>query len=1115
MTGGPPQLTLDLEATAPAPADAPSLSREQRAIVDFETDLVVSAGAGSGKTRTLVELYARILAEPELVGEESIAPANLLCLTFTERAAREILERVRERVDDPATLRALESAPVTTFHAWCAGVLRDHPLEAGVDPRFGVLSEEAARELLRSTALESLRRGLESDEAARRAVETHGLGGAAAKVVELVGELRTAGWEPGRPIERFEERIEETAAELAGPLSEAVTSAVEELMEAAEAADLTETGARYREEFRAAAAAWRAARGPDAALRLDEAATAPSRSWRAPRFPEATELRHAVKDALGEWRSARLEVEHAAEIGTWPALAVTVRDAYRAARASRGVLDYDDLLLRTRELLRSHPETLRLYRRRYRVVLVDEHQDTDPVQHEILETLLGPGAFAGEGEGPRWCVVGDARQSIYGFRGATVAAFADLVRRSATRQAHRTLSVNFRSRRELTAFHNEFFPEILAAGPDAETLAYVAQSAHRPPAGGRAVELLDPEGLELPAAEAREVEARALAARLAAACDPDHPDAIHVVDGESDAPRPARAGDVVVLMRRLTRVEPYRRALQAAGLDTVVVGSGAFYRRQEVFDVLNALEAALSPEDPIPLVAFLRSPMVALADDVMWRLTRGWRPADGSLWARVAASAGRIGLADADRERLDAARAVLEGIRRRADAAAPGEVVGWLIDRTGYAAILDALPDRGQRRANLARLLDLADRAPSEGHPLLADWVGELGHRVDRPPRDRDATLPEAGDRVRILTVHRAKGLEFPVVAIADIGGSTRSGLGGVAFDPDLGVVAKRWADAAADPEPTRSYALASRAAADREAAEEARLLYVAATRARDRLIFSAGATGSAWAEQVCGFAATEAGSGMIEKRLLARWAERFEEGIRFPAGTDREVDRIEARPWLDPAGHAPGEASARELAAAVAGPATAVPPAARAREAAAEALRRGDAGHRALERLPLDPPEGFDLERWLSRREVDPRDVAPLAALVRRVVWPRLADASAVHRERPFRLRLPGGGVVSGAIDCLWADPAGRWHVWDWKFAGQDPTHERRHETQLAIYALAAATALDLDRVRGCLWYVPDGSARERSWSRSDLRDFEREAIDAFGRLTADPHSLDQEDPE
>ena len=207
----------------------------------------------------------------------------------------------------------------------------------------------------------------------------------------------------------------------------------------------------------------------------------------------------------------------------------------------------------------------------------------------VLRLLLGDGSN-GDGQDHRWCVVGDARQSIYGFRGATVEAFTELAREAEARQAHRTLAFNYRSSAELISFHNAFFPRLLTAGPHAETLAYVAQRAFRPAGPGSAVELLVPEENDLTTTDARELEARALAARIRAACDPADPDALSVWDREAKRWRPARYGDVVILMRKLTQVEPYRRALQAVGIETVVTGSGEFYGRQEVFDVLNALE---------------------------------------------------------------------------------------------------------------------------------------------------------------------------------------------------------------------------------------------------------------------------------------------------------------------------------------------------------------------------------------------------------------------------------------------------------------------------------------------------------------------------------------------
>jgi ATP-dependent exoDNAse (exonuclease V) beta subunit len=736
-------------------------------------------------------------------------------------------------------------------------------------------------------------------------------------------------------------------------------------------------------------------------------------------------------------------------------------------------------------------------RGRYRAVLIDEHQDTDPVQDEILRILIGPDAIAGrpaDGD-PRWCVVGDAKQSIYGFRGATVAAFETLSREAGARDARRELATNYRSRPTLVAFHNAFFPAVLVPGPGGDRPVHSPQVAYRDDGEGPAAELLDPLNERRNAEEGREEEAMALAARIAAACSPG-PDGIRVLDEESGEERPARPGDVVILLRRLTQVEPYRRALDLMELESVVVGSGSFWVRQETYDILNALDAALRPQDPVPLVAFLRSPMAGLADDAIWRLVRSWDR--GLPLRRHVADPDRARVLEpGEAERLRDALDVLDGIRSRADSEPPGAVMGWLVDRTGYASVLDSLPDRGQRRANVERLIALADRAPADGHALLSQWAAALRRRANRPPRDRDASLPEVGDRIRILTIHQAKGLEFPVVALGDLGGRAQQGPGVVRFDPDLGVVAKVWIDSADKPLDTRAYALAREAAKEREEAEEARLLYVAATRARDRLVLSSGATGAPWLDTVRAFAATPDASGLLTVEPLARWSERFRAGVgQTPPLGDPGI------PVRSPAPAAPGEAAARELAAALAGEPPAPAPVAAAREAAALALERGARGHAALERIPLAPVPP-DVAAWLAEPGGLPApEAAALAGYWEREVRPALERAALIEREQPFRLRLPGGGVVVGTIDALWRDEAGGWWVGDYKFTGADGESAARHEAQLAIYALAASAVLGLDEISGRLWYVDRGDRVELRWTAPDLRALESELDTAFGRL-------------
>ncbi|MEJ2153241.1 MAG: UvrD-helicase domain-containing protein, partial [Gemmatimonadota bacterium] len=512
-----------------------------------------------------------------------------------------------------------------------------------------------------------------------------------------------------------------------------------------------------------------------------------------------------MRDAITLLCGARAELEHQAELGCWPALAVSVRAAYRDARVSRRVLDYDDLLLRTRDLLISHPEFRRHYRERFRAVLVDEHQDTDPVQQEILTLLIGAETIAGQTiEGaPRWCVVGDAKQAIYGFRGARVEAYRELATDAGRRDALRILRSNYRSRPELVAFHNAFFPDVLDPDTHVGQTPYEEQVAHREPSTAPAVEFLRPHdangGGKRLAVSQREHEARALAMRLKAACDPTDTDAIRIQDLASGETRLATPGDIAVLLRRMTDVEPYRHALQAVGLESVVVGSGSFYGRQEVYDCLNAIDAALMPRDPIPLIAFLRSPMAGLTDDAIYRLTRDWDRRSGPpLRDHVFASPENV-LSDEELAVIQDAESTLDELVSRADTEPPGNTLAWLLDRTAYTAIVEALPDRAQRRANLKRLISVADRAPRDGVKLLAEWAAALRRRTDVPPRERDAPLPDAGNRAVIMSIHQAKGLEFPIVAVADIGSRSRFSINEVAFDSELGIVAKRWDDALGD----------------------------------------------------------------------------------------------------------------------------------------------------------------------------------------------------------------------------------------------------------------------------------------------------------------------------
>jgi hypothetical protein len=257
------------------------------------------------------------------------------------------------------------------------------------------------------------------------------------------------------------------------------------------------------------------------------------------------------------------------------------------------------------------------------------------------------------------------------------------------------------------------------------------------------------------------------------------------------------------------------------------------------------------------------------------------------------------------------------------------------------------------------------------------------------------------------------------------------------------------------------------------------------------------------WVEAVRAFATSEAGPALVRTSAISDWADRFAAALgQSPPLTGPGV------PVLEPAKAALGEATARELAAEMADAATVPAPAWPGAGAASdEALRRGERGHRALERMPLSPPGEHDLATWLAGPGgLDRAEALALTPYVEREILPALGSASTVAREHPFRLHAPNGGIVTGAIDVLWQDPAGAWWVGDYKFAEADPASGERHAAQLAIYALAAATVLGLEEVRGRLWYVDEGRGRDLHWDAAALAAIERRLEDAFTRLPMEP---------
>ncbi len=779
-----------MSATSHGPkvAPPPEPTAEQRAAIEARSsDVFTEAGAGTGKTGVLVERYC------EAVTGDGIGPDAILAFTFTERAAGELRERIRrqliassraaseagepQRASEIArAAREGERAWITTIHGFCRRLLAMHPVAARMDPRFRVLDEfEAAR----------------------------------------LGE-------------------------------EAFAAALDDVVEAGD-----EAAARFAAGFNP--------------MRLREAVRAAHERLRSqgvdpPRLPDPGPPVRSVK-AKGETTTLS-PVEAALAAGglaTLGSLLDSYHRHYERLKAERSGADFEDLELRALALLQSPGAVRTAWRERFEHLMVDEFQDTNGVQLALIDALRGPQA--------RLFVVGDEFQSIYRFRHADLEVFRGR-RRQAREDRHteeRPLRGNFRSRPEVLAAVNlagaallrDFTP--LEAGREAD------EELAEPPGAGPVTELLLTDASEERAGQpagwrAEGVELEPPPSEASPACVAEARFLAHRLRELADAGVPR--GDMVVLLRAFTHVDAYEEALDRAGLAPYVVGGRGYWSQQQVEDALRLLGVLANPLDDELLFGALASPACGASPDALWLLRQAASSPEGRplhVWPTVEAGDWPAAFPADDAERLGRFTEIVARLRNEA----PLLPLDSLIDRTisafDYDLALLARPGGRRRMANLRKLMRLAAEYEEHEGRNLRGFLEFAEERTLRDEREGMAAVQVEGhDGVRVMTVHAAKGLQFPVVAVADLG----RGLGMGSRDGDVAIGriegtdddptgASRGEDAAharfgmrlpiAAASSIRLWELVELCEDERRAEieEACRLVYVAVSRAEDRLILS------------------------------------------------------------------------------------------------------------------------------------------------------------------------------------------------------------------------------------------------------------------------------------
>lgn len=851
---------------------------EQRAAIHSDQNLIVVAGAGSGKTRVLVERYLRLLKD-----HPDWRVNSLVAITFTREAAFEMRNRLRVELERLAAedagaqwtrhLSQLDSARIDTIHGLCASILRANAAQAGIDPRFEVLDENEAAMLLDDIAddvLATIEKPLSTLFAhydafrIENALRHMSLVNAECAPVpddpEELFRLWETEWENG--VFEVSRRLSSSPEQAALPSLRTIPPGdklgdlVKHYRSYLHVINLTETAefiVQLMKDCHIHGAV--GSKGSSKAWGGSEAKQNAAASLRALRSRIKASLSE-IGDPPGGFDRATAEM-----LPLWHQLLQRLRASYRRYKQENAQLDFDDLERLTAELLQDDQVRERYRNAEFKHLLVDEFQDTNAAQWEIIQSLADL-----ERRGALF-VVGDPKQSIYQFRGADISAFNCARNKIANRDTGEELplSQSFRSHQPLVEQFNQLFAKIFARDESSPVKGYEVEfdkpmTAFRdkPPAlPAIELQLLDSEERDAAgepllgssgrrqsrsSEDMRRWEAYEIAKRIGEMIAKQRP----VFDKELGKHRKMDFHDVAILFQSMTNVTLYEDALKAQEIPFLTIAGRGYFERQEIWDMLDLLRFLHNPADDLSLATALRSPMFAFSDDLLFALrlicdeSAEPRP-PLPLWQalHVAAEDSAPAVTDADLPLIRQALYTLQELRRLAGKATISELLRRALALTHYLAILTGLPGGDRLRGNVEKLLQLAE---DSGRITLGKFTRYLVDLSAQEAREGEAAL-EPGNAVRLMTAHASKGLEFPLVILADASWERGNrGAPTLRADPKHGLSCSIYSAETNRYESGFAHRRSLKLLALKEAAERKRLLYVAATRAQDYLLISGAA---------------------------------------------------------------------------------------------------------------------------------------------------------------------------------------------------------------------------------------------------------------------------------
>ena len=810
----------------------------EKAAEDLSESYLVEAAAGTGKTTLLVNRIVNLIKAGEAGLEEIVA------ITFTEKAAAELKVKLRHELEEKLSsspsqkeqerlteaISDLERMQVTTIHSFCAALLRERPVEAGLDPNFEVADNLMASLLQTEVWEEWLEKGMDAnDPALRRAA----LMGITTKQMDSIGKAMLSH----RDVLEYlplQEKMEESVEGFLPRFRESL-SALNQLLKYCKDPDEDNAAKKIQELNDRLRKLETLPRGEEREIfvfkeiHIGSTGRLGNKSY----WIHQNYLKN-VRDQLGSLLVTLNQTKVSISDSILRALGSRLKDyvkAYEEAKRDRNLLDFHDLLIFARNVLKEHPEVRQYFRRHFKFLLVDEFQDTDPLQAEIVFFL----SESEKGKAAEWkdvrispkrlFLVGDPKQSIYRFRRADIEMYEDAKNRMG-KERLLSISQNFRCAPSIIEWVNRIFENLIKTPEDGQyqpeyVPIHFGRKKETVPQRHGLVLLYPPTNKNIvmkKMEDCRQYESRCIASFIKQVVAEKE---WEIWDDSDQSFRRVMFKDIAVLMRTYTPLDFLEEALRLYEIDYRVVGGKHFYQRQEVEQLLAVLRAVDNPHDKVSLIATLRSPFFGISDEELFLFH-----ANGGNFNYLEGAPGTP---------LEEPCGLLRDLHEMRNSATIAALLKKLYEATSGLVLFLLKPQGEQRVANLLKMGDVARALSERGVLSFRAFVRWLAERKEEEAEEEEPPTVERGDNfVRLLTIHRAKGLEFPVVILADL---AREAGGHEDFIIDrqarsiaikVGAETNRfW---------TSNYEELNQWEERRREAEELRLLYVGMTRAREFL---------------------------------------------------------------------------------------------------------------------------------------------------------------------------------------------------------------------------------------------------------------------------------------